>query len=94
MPSFKFFEPKHEKQPTTQFVEFSLSTNERKKHQEKENETEVETKVETKVFKALKVPNFSQIHKRQSVQPESKLTKCVEFSLSTKARGYEKKQKL
>ena len=90
MPSFKFFEPKHEKQPTTQFVEFSLSTNERKKHQEKENETEVETKV----FKALKVPNFSQIQKRQSVQPESKLTKCVEFILSTKARGYEKKQKL
>ena len=57
MPSFKFFEPKHEKQPTTKFVEFSLSTNERKKHPEKENETEELTIV----FKALKVPNFSKI---------------------------------
>jgi hypothetical protein len=91
MPNYKFFEPKHEKQPTTQFAEFELSTDERgKKRTQKENDVQEKPKS----FKALSVPNFSKIQKRQSVQPLPKLTRCVEFSLSTEMRGVDRQQRL
>lgn len=55
MPSYKFFEPKHERLPNTQFAEFELSTDERsKKRAAKENEQQDKPKA----FKALAVPDF------------------------------------
>lgn len=90
MPSYKFFEPKHEKQPATQFAEFELSTDVRsKKRAIKENEEQ-----KPKTFKALSVPDFGKPKRRQSVQPLPRLTRCVEFSLSTETRGIDKQQRL
>ena len=61
MPNYKFFEPKHEKQPPTQFTEFELSTDERgKKRTKKENDAQEKPKA----FRALSVPNFSKVQKR------------------------------
>jgi hypothetical protein len=90
MPAYKFFEPKQQHHSPTKFVEFDLSTEERGK----KKVTRMDS-IEPRPFKALKVPDFAkaQRHSLHSTLAP-KLTRCMEFNLSTDSRGAEKQHRL
>ena len=102
MPQYKFFEATKASEVNAnarkdaEFAEFNLRTNSRSQSRVKRSLTgaDDEAKQQSYVFKAAKMPDFSDTY--HGIKPKSpkKLTTFTEFNLSTHNRGTDKQQKL
>ncbi len=95
MPSYKFFEAAREqvvKEP--KFEQFNLRTIERSKSRTKKTLPESsELEPQPYVFKAAKMPDFSDNFNGVKPPSPKKLTNFVPFNLATMNRGDEKQSK-
>lgn len=85
MPTYKFFEPKHEHHEPTKFAEFELSASQPKKRSI--------VKEERQEFKATKMPDFEYVPGKPENKETPKLTRPVEFHFLTDARCADKQVK-
>lgn len=102
MPQYKFFEATKASgadanaRKDAEFAEFNLRTNSRSQSRVKRSLTGVEddSKLQSYVFKAAKMPDFSDTYNGIKPKSPKKLTTFTEFNLSTHNRGTDKQQKL